>query len=428
MIIAKGSVYENDRQDEIFARLPDEIDETLASRSLDAGTVIAALDELSRRIKAGRYDDIIAALDMDGAERYKDRAALMMSREFLEYKLRVELGDDAPYTTDPPQNEKRLIVSYRPLGVLLHIAAGNADGLPAFSLAEGLLCGNVNLLKLPRADNGLSVAVINELCAIAPALADFIYVFDTPSTDVAAIMRLASLADGIVTWGGDEAIAAVRRFAAPGARLIEWGHKLGFAYVSGYADKDGELSALAAHVAETKGLLCSSCQTVFIDTDDMAEVEAFCRVFIVYLERAVAACGAGSIGERAAASLRRKSDQIFRIIAGDEKNAVCGAGCELIMREDSELELSPASGSLLVKRLPRDKLIPALRRKKGYLQTAGLICDPSRREYLADALFRAGVVRVTDPGDMSAAFAGESHDGEYALRRYVRAVNLEVRE
>ena len=43
----------------------------------------------------------------------------------------------------------------RPLGVLLHIAAGNADGLPAFSVAEGLATGNINILKLPQADNGL---------------------------------------------------------------------------------------------------------------------------------------------------------------------------------------------------------------------------------------------------------------------------------
>lgn len=38
-----------------------------------------------------------------------------------------------------------------PLGVLFHIAAGNAEALPAYSVAEGLLMGNVNLLKLPAA-------------------------------------------------------------------------------------------------------------------------------------------------------------------------------------------------------------------------------------------------------------------------------------
>ena len=114
-----------------------------------------------------------------------------------------------------------------PLGTLLHIAAGNVDGLPAFSLAEGLLTGNINIVKLPQADDGLSLMIITTLIEIEPALSDFIYVFDTPSDDLPAMKRMADMADGIVVWGGDAAVSAVRQFAPAGAKLIEWGHKLG---------------------------------------------------------------------------------------------------------------------------------------------------------------------------------------------------------
>ena len=80
---------------------------------------------------------------------------------------------------------------------------------------------------------------------------------------------------------------------------------------------------------------------------------------------------------------------------------------------------------MLVKRLPRGELTPVLRRQRGRLQTAGLICPDQERETLAALLAQAGVNRITTPGHMSDSFPLEAHDGEYPLRRYVRVVDVE---
>ena len=82
-------------------------------------------------------------------------------------------------------------------------------------------------------------------------------------------------------------------------------------------------------------------------------------------------------------------------------------------------------GNCLVKCLPRTELMTVLRRKKGYLQTAGLICDPQKRGYLEELLIRCGVTRVMTAGHMSHSFCGEAHDGEYPLRKYTRIINIE---
>ena len=47
------------------------------------------------------------------------------------------------------------------------------------------------------------------------------------------------------------------------------------------------------------------------------------------------------------------------------------------------------------------------------------------RKYLSDMFTQCGLIRVTNSSDMSAYFPGECHDGEYALNRYVRIVNVE---
>lgn len=84
--------------------------------------------------------------------------------------------------------------------------------------------------------------------------------------------------------------------------------------------------------------------------------------------------------------------------------------------DDKSLELSDMFGNCLVKRLLNEQLFTTLRNAKGYLQTAGLICTVDKRSELTEIIARSGVVRIMRVGDMSEAFCGEAHDGEYALK------------
>lgn len=424
MIIANGQIYPSEEQDRILSEAEARISKTLAEKTLSAETVISAIDRLGREIEQGTFDEQLGSLPVDDPSHYKNMAVEMLSRDFLEYKLAIELG-----VADTSEFNIKSTVGARimPLGVLFHIAAGNMDGLPAFSLAEGLLAGNINILKLPQADNGLSVEIISKLIEYEPRLADFIYVFDTPSSDIHAMKKMAQLADGIAVWGGDEATAAVRALAPVGVKLIEWGHKLSFAYISGYRDKTRELTALAEHISATKQLLCSSCQVIYLDTESEAELGAFCEEFLPILERETERRAPLSIGGRAHMALLKHTDFLESILGGRPVPRLFkGKGCSLEIKTDSELELSDMMCNVLVKPLPRREIVPTLRRKKNYLQTVGLICDDSDRAELSEIFARCGVTRVTTSGAMSKYFTGEAHDGEYPLRRYTRIVNEEL--
>lgn len=84
-------------------------------------------------------------------------------------------------------------------------------------------------------------------------------------------------------WGGDEAVRAARNLADPATQIISWGHKLSFAYLTPDAGEE-KLRALAAHICATNQLLCSSCQGLFVDTEDMTVVEGIGRRFLALLE------------------------------------------------------------------------------------------------------------------------------------------------
>lgn len=427
MIFFDGEIYENDMCDRLLAHFEDRICDTLGGESLSAEKVILAAERISADIKDGIFDDIITQLDVDDVGYYKKLIIANLSRENLEYRLKTELGDSDGIIGSPNNVTPKIKIQTKPLGVLFHIAAGNAEGLPVMSVAEGLLAGNINILKLPSADKGLSIRIIRRLCEYEPLLSHYIYVFDTPSTDVRTIQTLAGFADGIVVWGGTEAVKAVRSLAPPGVKLIEWGHKLSFCYISDYAEHTDELSALAEHVASTKQLLCSSCQTVFIDTDDKTELTRFCEIFLPYLEAAVHRHRNTSIGTRARDTIINYTARLEEAIGIRQisPDVFYGKNCSLIIKDDFELELSPMMCNVLVKRLPRKDIMRTLRKSKGLLQTAGLICDKADRAKLTDLLLSAGVTRITQAGNMSAYFFGESHDGDYPLSRYTRKVNTE---
>ncbi|MDE7288642.1 MAG: acyl-CoA reductase [Oscillospiraceae bacterium] len=429
MILAGGEIFQSSEQNKILGTLEEKINLTLSSEKLDRETVIAAADRFGKMISDGDFDHIIKQLSEEDFGEYVKTAAMLMKRENIEYRIASELGTDFKerQNVTPPYGIESAEIRFAPLGTLFHIAAGNVDGLPAFSVLEGLLTGNVNILKLPEADNGLSVEIFKQLIKIEPALKNFIYVFDTPSSDVSAMKKMADISDGIVVWGGDSAVKAVRTLAPAGAKIIEWGHKLGFAYVSGYEDKNAELSALAHHIISTRQLFCSSCQTIFVNTEDIEALEQFCKDFLPFLEEAAAENPISEIGVSAEITLRKYNSLLENAIGtGDSgKRIFQGNGCSLTILPDSGLELSYMYGNCLVKPLPERKIMTSLRNSKGYLQTAGLICEKESRNRLTEILVRSGVNRVMRAGNMSVSFCGEAHDGEYPLRRYMRVVNIE---
>ncbi len=419
MIFANGTLLPDTERNAVLNGLEAQLNAVRGAPPLEAETVISAVDALGRRLEAGEFAPLLARFLPAGVG--LDQLLPLLRREALEAKLAAELGPE-PFR---PRELAQTATHVLPLGVLFHIAPGNMPGLPVYTALEGLLTGNLNLVKLPHGDKGLSLAAFQLLTEQEPRLAPYLYAFDLSSGQREDMKRLADLADGLVVWGGDGAIEAARALAGPGCKLIEWGHRLSFAYVSGYEDRDGELSALARHIVETGQRLCSSCQVIFLDAERQEDGLAFCRAFLPYLERAAAK--RPGLGAGASASLSGHTALLERIVDGRAAGETLfqGRGCSVIFRPDRELELSPMEGNVLVKLLPQAELLPALRRQKGRLQTAGLLCAPERREALVDLLSRAGVTRVTRAGSMSASFPGEAHDGEYPLRRCLRVVDVE---
>lgn len=417
MILMHGEVIDTNVEDKYLTGLYEDCIHTLNQPNpLTAEKVIRACDSLYQKVIRGEYNDVaLPLLKMADIsyERFLDMARLF-SREELEYKCKVELGENYNALEPLKNGIKR---RYYPLGILFHIAAGNVDGLPAYSVVEGLLTGNINILKLPSGDNGLSIKLLLELIKEEPAIRDYVYVFDVPSTDVKTLKLFADIADGIVVWGGDEAVQAAKTLADVTTKIIPWGHKLSFAYVT-EAVTDEELYQLALNICSTNQVFCSSCQGIFLDTEDKTVLEHFGRRFFEQLKKANAAKGKTDIGMRGKNTIRLYNDMLEAFT----KNIILNEeGVSVIIKSDQELELSYLFRNVWVKALPHSKIITNLKKHKNHLQTCGLLCAEAERDTLAVLLWKAGIVRITR-ADMSRMVSGEAHDGTYPLREYSRIV------
>ena len=388
---------------------------------LSTDIVINACDKLAGKVLNGDYDSIVNPflnLFNISDSQFRDMVNLF-SRNCLEYKCSIELCDVEKII------DGKILRKRYPLGVLLHIAAGNVDVLPAYSVIEGLLSGNVNILKLPMGDSGLSVKLLHELIKIEPVLTDYIYVFDVPSTETETLKELANLCDGVVVWGGDAAVKAARSMAEVDTKIIAWGHKLSFAYAELDAS-DEQLESLAQSICDTNQLLCSSCQGIFVDTPSKEEQRQFAQRFYEILKSVNQKSRPIDYGMKAKSAINLYNERLETHFTGNE--VLYEDGVSVIICDDKALDLSYLYRNVWIKRLPLNEL-NTLKAYKNHLQTASVLTtNPEKRKTICSILALTGVVRITSPGNMSRMVCGEAHDGTYALREYSRIVETEMFE
>lgn len=417
MILYKGEVYPDGKQEELISSLEGDMLETLQNnRTLTYNDVIDACDKLYQRVMNHEFDSIVLPLLEMANMPYStfERYAKYFSKEGLLKKIDIELGDLKNGELDLDEENTR---HYEPLGILFHIAAGNVDLLPAYSVVEGLLVGNINILKLPTGDNGMSIRLLQELIKESPILKDYIYVFDVPSTEVETIKQLANLADATIVWGGDMAQKAARTFVDIHSSIISWGHKISFTYVDKNVT-DEELKALCESICATNQLFCSSSQGIYVNTDDVNELKALAERILPLFAETSKKMGTLPLTMKAKNSLLIYNEKL----EGNVDKVFMKDGVSIIVKEDNKLELSFLFQNIWIKPLKKEDIIKVLKPNKNLLQTVSINKLIEDKKEISSLLAKAGATRITALGDNSRMLAGESHDGEYALRRYIRVV------
>ena len=401
------------------------IQEDLLKRIITPEIVIDAADKLTKMLNK---DDMIFMLHSMGmkdlmATEMVEHTLYELSKSNLICKIERELKEK-PFELNKVQDG--LFERYEPLGVLTHISAGNVIGLPAMSVIEGLLTGNINLLKLPSNDGGLSVELLSMLTDIEPLLKPYIYVFDLSSRDTDEISKLISVSNGVVVWGSDEAISGIRAITLLNIPIIEWGQKLSFSYMTPKGVSDKSLWGLAVDICSTEQLLCSSPQCLYYETASKDELLALAHRFSKIFEEVSSKYPPLDIDIHSQA-------EITSVIELAKMEGVLGQKhvlrdfnnhWSILVDYDSAVKPSPLFRNIWIKPIKREDIFSVFRPYRGYMQTTGLSCGKDEYENITNLFFKIGVNRITPLGKMSHGYPGQPHDGSYALSRYVRRISI----
>ncbi|MEU7007466.1 acyl-CoA reductase [Streptomyces sp. NPDC046332] len=408
---------------------------------LDVHHVLDACDRLAslladrdsaeyRRLFADLTDPPTTGLPAVDAEFSLAALASALAPELLAAQLTAELGGTAPHRPVPAPFADGAAELWQPVGTLVHIAPKNVAAGGVLSVVEGLLAGNVNIVKTSGTE---SLFTHHALAALADAdpsgeLRSRLVVLRFSSRNTEWLRELCRPADAVAVWGTEEAVEGVARFLSPGCRLVEWGPKISLAYLDRTgAPRGGEtLRALARDVLRNGQRTCTSPQVVYVDTADPDVLFAEARAIADALSAEAADF---PVFPRETA----EQAEITNVVTvahleehlGLTRTFSAPDGCWHVLADTRPgLSASPLFGTVWVKPLPREEIVRILHPMRRYLQTVGLHAEGSSTVPLAAEFFRAGALRVVPLGAMLESYAGEPHDGQLALQRYSRRVSI----
>lgn len=425
-VIIKGKRVETQKEN-CFENVNALISQTLSNGTPDIRRVIKSLDKLGQYMVADKNFLVPELMELGFTEaeahQVKEEALPVITEEELFKKVKRELGG-LPFEITRLSSRESEFEGWMPVGVLGHVTSSNDAILPFFSSVEGILAGNINVIKPASGAHKIAMALIEKLCQIDESLCPYFYVFPISSKDEELLKNMFALCNAVAVWGSDAATQGVRKLAPPGIKIIEWGNRISFAYFTKAGITKEALKGLAEDVCVNDQQACSAPQVAYIETDDREEMIAFAKDFLEILQQVSDTYPLHPMSQAEKAELTTQEQMCHLDEIMGNGNLLKGEGCRIFVQYDNELCASPLYRTVIIKAIARKDLITVLRPYRAYLQSVGLACAREEIAEMSKLLYAAGVNRVTQPGLMMSGYTGEPHDGVYAIAQYLKRVSL----
>lgn len=410
-----------------FQGVAESISKDLASGAPDIRRVIASLDILGNFLATDKEFLVPELMELgfskDEALDIKRESLAVLSADELFKKVKRELGG-LPFEINRLSSREDEFEGWMPVGVLGHVTSSNDAMLPFFSAVEGIIAGNINVIKPASGAHKVAMSMVEKLCEIDSSLCPYFYVFPLSSKDEEMLSGMFSLCNSVAVWGSDGAVSGVKKLAPAGVDIVAWGNRISFAYFTPAGVTEERLYGLAADVCVNDQQACSAPQLVYYETDSRDELIAFAERFMKVLQKVSDTYPLHPMSRAEQAELTTHI-QLCHLgeLMGDSK-LYEGDGCRIFVKFDNELTASPLYRTVILKPVKRSEVISVLRPFRSYLQSVGLGCSKEEFVELSNNLLAGGVNRITEPGLMMGGYTGEPHDGVYALTRYVKRISL----
>lgn len=355
-----------------------------------------------------------------------------ISKKQIKFKISNELGSLTPFTSKRLNIKGNVFERWEPLGLLVQVLSGNDYSLPILSAFEGLMTGNMNILKLSHQSSTFTADFFNEFTSFTQTSCwkNRIAIINVSSKEKSILESLYSHADGVVAWGGEESINEIKKSVPPSARFIDWGHKISFSYFTRSDWSNSEsLKNLVHDIFVFDQQACSSPQCVYLEDASFKDLKDFSNALGKMMSASVTQYPTSEPSDMESAEITKTG-----LIVKTEKSLIpeyadviedVNGQWRIWIDTRSSLRASPLYKTIWVKPIKRSQILTLFRPMKHYLQTVGLSCGINDLSELSQLFYSCGVTRIRPNGSMQDSYMGEPHDGFFALNRYVRRVSLE---
>lgn len=356
---------------------------------------------------------------------------LLFRRDVIHQRLRAELDDEAMLDQFRSRPAFAGAVKAVPLGVLLHVSAGNVFIGCIDSLLMGFITKNVSVVKLSSRNRLFPAIFADSIRTADPEdlIANAFAMVHWEGGDKPVEKVFKEHADGIVAWGGEAMVKAYRDGLAPGVKLIDYGPKLSFQVVTKAGAATAALDDVATRIARDVCLwdqaACASPQNLFI------EQGVATPALLDGIGKALDAFPVprGAIDDDEAVEILKEKfrGKLTRLTEGGDERS--GRDWYLHVDPHPGLRPSPLNRTLLIKSFKdADDLASQVLPFKTYLQSCGYLVGDAEKEPMLAQLAACGIQRFAKLGSMMESLPGAPHDGRYPLAELVRLVPDEARE
>lgn len=399
----------------------------LAKEPLEPEYILRAIEKLSNiwELDSSSFEPLVGIFE--GANKIQLDYYKEMIKEILDSK---QWRDKLERETGDYKIEEDAWCTFHPYGVLLHIGVGNEIALSAYSVIEGLLAGNVNILKVPAYEKGASMEVLYALGQLEERLKPYIYALDIPSEQFAKLAPMIERIDAAVLWGGMSMVWTMRKELPPELPIIEWGHKISFAYLTAnrcqaVEDNIKGMDGLVKDILFSKQNHCSSPLVLFVESEEPKALEQLAKTLAIAIDKGREETDEKNALKEGERSLQRLTRQMHETL-GRERTFYGPEhyGCVRLMHRIPFDEM-PFEGTIVLVPILRETLIKRLSPYRRYFQTVGLEAVDAEMEELHGLFMRLGVTRICPWGEMSSHRLSYPHDGHWSIGRLGRWVVLE---
>jgi hypothetical protein len=309
---------------------------------------------------------------------------------------------------------------------LVHVIAGNAPGVAAWSVIMGAVTKSVSLFKLPSNDLFTLPEILRALAAVAPehpVTQSFSAAYWRGGDEsVESLLFRPQYFDKLVAWGGEGTIRGVGKYVGPGFELVAFDPKTSISLIGREAFRDEETTrVVAARAADDvmtfnqEACVCSRFQ--FIE-GELADIDRYCELLTEQLgvDRRYGAAA----GPRPPLEMREEIEVLGTLSGHRVWGGFGGQG--VVIRSEEPVDFHPSHKVVNV--VPVTSLDDAVGFANVATQTVGVF-PTERKEALRDGLVASGVQRVLALGRAGTATRGLPHDGFIPMHRLVRWVTDE---